>query len=104
LELIGREKHRQGVDKNCSAPERSWTEPGAVRRKSHALKWHCIAMFRDGIVLMSTEMALQGNVTQWICAEEIGNGKAMKRDAMLWNSSEGQRCGIEWRSYELEND
>lgn len=37
-----------------------------------------------------------------ICAEEIGNGKAKKRDAMLWSGLEKRRFGIEWRSYELE--
>ena len=50
----------------------------------------------------SVEMVRPGFAMPRFCAEEIGNGNARMRDAMLWSGLEKRRFGMEWRSYELE--
>ena len=52
----------------------------------------------------SEAVARPGFAMPRFCAEEIGNGNARMRDAMLWSGLEKRRYGIEWRSYELETE
>ncbi len=99
-----------GIEWQYRAPERSWTEPGAVRRKSlekprkaskslvtalhrHALKRHCID--KHSAAVEWRRRAWRCSEALRICAEEIGNGTAWLRKATLSDGTVQNRKATE---------